>query len=76
MKSRGEDARERALNYRDSLPNFMCVEVTNRSDDPSASGRWKLHDSLVEVLRYRDKQETRTTVQLNGKPSTVDRLGM
>jgi VWFA-related protein len=71
-----EDARERALNYGNSLPNFICVEVTNRSDDPSASGRWKLRDSLVEVLRYRDKQETRTTVNLNGKPSTVDRLGM
>ncbi|UWZ83863.1 VWA domain-containing protein [Occallatibacter riparius] len=71
-----EDARERALSYRDSLPNFMCVEVTNRSDDPGASGRWKLHDSLVEVLKYRDKQETRTTIELNGKRSTVDRQAM
>jgi hypothetical protein len=71
-----EDARQAALDYGEGLPNFMCVEVTNRSVDGSASGRWKLQDTIVELLRYRDKRETRNTLEVNGKTSSVDREGM
>jgi VWFA-related protein len=71
-----EDARAAALDYSEGLPNFMCVEVTNRSVDPSASGRWKLQDTIVELLRYRDKTETRNTLEVNGKTSNADREGM
>ena len=71
-----EDARGAALDYSEGLPNFMCVEVTNRSVDSSASGRWKLQDTIVELLRYRDKTETRSTLEVNGKTSKVDREGM
>ena len=70
------DARDRALHYVDSLPNFMCIEVTSRSVDPSASGRWKLRDTISELLSYRDKNETRTTLEVNGKVENADRLGM
>ncbi len=70
------DARERALHYIDSLPNFMCVEVTNRSVDPSGSGRWKLRDTVTELLRYRDKSETRTMLQVNGKANATNREAM
>jgi hypothetical protein len=71
-----EDARAAALDYSEGLPNFMCVEVTNRSVDPSASGRWKLQDTIVELLRYRDKTETRNTLEINGKTSNLDRETM
>lgn len=69
-------ARKSALGYSDSLPNFLCLQVTNRSYDTSGYGRWKLRDSLVEVLRYRDKQESRTTLEVNGQSSTVSRAGL
>jgi VWFA-related protein len=71
-----EDARERALKYSESLPNFMCIEVTNRSVDPSGTGNWKLKDSIVELLRYRDKHETRTTIEINGKTSDISHEAM
>jgi hypothetical protein len=68
-----EDARQAALDYSEGLPNFMCIEVTNRSVDPRSSGQWKLQDTIVELLRYRDKHETRNTLEVNGKSSKVDR---
>jgi VWFA-related protein len=71
-----QDARQAALDYSEGLPNFMCIEVTNRSVDSSASGRWKLQDNIVELLRYRDKTETRNTLEVNGKSSKVDRDSM
>jgi VWFA-related protein len=71
-----EDARQRALSYGESLPNFMCIEVTNRSADPSGTGNWKLKDSIVELLRYRDKQETRTTIEVNGQASNTSHEAM
>ena len=71
-----EDARRAALDYNEGLPNFMCIEVTNRSIDSSASGRWKLQDTIVELLRFRDKTESRSTLEVNGKTSKVDRDGM
>ncbi|HEX8926328.1 MAG TPA: hypothetical protein VF786_11075, partial [Terriglobales bacterium] len=71
-----EDARERAVHYTEALPNFLCLQIINRSVDPSAMGRWKLKDTIVEVLRYRDKQETRTTLEINGKPASVGHEGL
>ncbi len=70
------DAGKRAVEYTESLPNFMCLEVTNRSIDPSATGRWKAKDNIVELLRYRDKKETRTTLEVNGKTSSTEHDGM
>jgi VWFA-related protein len=70
------DARERAQHYADSLPNFMCIQVTSRSVDAAGRGRWKLRDTITELLRYRDKSETRTMLKLNGKPSNTDRDAM
>ena len=67
------DARMRAVGYMESLPNFMCVEVTNRSVDASGTGNWKHRDTIAELLRYRDKTETHTMLEINGAPSTSDR---
>ena len=71
-----EAARDRALSYNDSLPNFVCTEVTERSSDRNGDGRWRRVDSLVEALSYRDKREVRTTIELNGLPSDLDRQAM
>jgi len=67
MKTLIEDARERAVGYRDGLPNFMCVEVTDRSLDLSGKGSWRHRDTITELLRYRDKNEDRTVVEVNGR---------
>jgi VWFA-related protein len=69
-------ARKRAIDYSKSLPNFVCVEVTNRSVDPAGNGKWKRRDSLAELLRYHDNQESRTTLEVNGQRSSLKRTEM
>ncbi len=64
-------ASQRALSWFDSLENFFCVEVTNHSTDATGNGDWKHKDTLVELIRYVDHHETRSTLQLNGEPSTI-----
>jgi hypothetical protein len=70
------DARDRALHYVESLPNFMCIQVTTRSFDPDGNGRWKLRDTISELLRYHNKMESRTTLEVNGKTQNLDREAM
>jgi VWFA-related protein len=69
-------ARKHALSYSKSLPNFLCVEMTDRSIDSSGSGKWKHKDSFAELLRYRDNQESRTTLSVNGQRSDAKREDM
>lgn len=68
-----EDARKQAVNYAESLPNFLCVEVTNRSIDISGTGDWRHRDTIAELLRYEDKKETRTTLEVNGEATNANR---
>ena len=63
------DARDRAVGYKNGLPNFMCIELINRSLDPSGTGRWKHRDTITELLRYREQNETRTVLEVDGKPA-------
>jgi len=67
------DARKRAISYSNSLPNFMCVERTDRSIDPSGRGQWRHIDSIAELLRFHDNSESRQTLEVNGKRSTLER---
>ncbi len=69
-------ARKRALDYSKSLPNFVCVEVTNRSVDQSGNGNWKHRDSIAELLTYHDNQESRRTLEVDGKRSSLTRAEM
>jgi VWFA-related protein len=71
-----ERARKRALSYNDFLPNFVCTELTQRSIDPRGDGRWKRQDSLLELLSYRNHVETRTTLEVNGRTSDMDRQAL
>jgi hypothetical protein len=63
------DAGQHALAYRDSLPDFLCVKVTDRSVDANNSNNWKHKDSIAEMLRYHDKAEAWTALQVDGKPA-------
>ncbi|HUB18280.1 MAG TPA: VWA domain-containing protein [Acidobacteriaceae bacterium] len=67
-----EGARQRALAWSDSLPNFFCMEITDHSVDSGGNGDWHHKDTLVQLMRYVDHRETRTTLELNGQPSSVD----
>lgn len=69
-------ARKRALDYGRALPNFMCVEVTNRSVDSAGNGNWKHRDSIAELLTYHDSAESRTTLEVNGVRSSLKRTEM
>src|SRR4051794_2608416 len=55
------EVREYALNYTDSLPNFICLQVTNRSVDmhyqPGAPGSWTPADRIAEKLSFVDHHE-------------------
>jgi len=68
-----EGARKHALNYSAKLPNFLCIEITDRSVDPSGKGKWRRKDSFGELLRYVDNHETRKTLEVNGQTSAVKR---
>ena len=68
-----EGARKHALNYSAKLPNFLCIEITDRSVDPSGNGKWRRKDSFGELLRYVDNHETRKTLEVNGRTSAVKR---
>jgi hypothetical protein len=67
-----EATRQRALAWGDSLPNFLCMEITNHSVDPEGDGDWHHKDNLVQLMRYVDHQESRSTLQLNGQKSSVE----
>jgi len=72
-----EEARSRAVGYSAALPNFICVEFTDRSVDAAGNGKWKRRDTFAELLRYHDNAETRTTLEVNGKSTgTTTRAGL
>jgi hypothetical protein len=66
-------AREHAIGYNESLPNFVCTEETRRSVDMNGDGKWRLLDTLIESLAFQDRREERATLELNGNPSNKDR---
>ena len=70
------DARTRAVGYATSLPNFICVEVTDRSVDAAGTGKWRHRDTIAELLRYHDHAETRTTLEINGKRTGTSRADL
>jgi len=71
-----EEARQNALDYNSRLPDFSCTEVTHRFVDIHGEGKWRPIDSLVELLLYQDRQESRTTLEVNGQPSNVERSSL
>jgi len=68
-----EGARKHALSYSKTLPNFVCLETTNRSVDASSTGDWKRRDNIAELLRYVNGEETRTMVERNGERTSMQR---
>ena len=67
------DAARRANEFTETLPNFMCVQVTDRSARSRRDTKWWHEDNYVELLQFRDGNETRTMVEVDGRKSDVDR---
>jgi hypothetical protein len=69
-----ESAREAAIRYTESLPDFICTEVIHRTEDPRGSGRWHPVDTLTIKLSYFGRKEDYRLMLVNGKPTTLDYL--
>ena len=69
-----EQAREAALRYSDSLPDFICTEVVRRTQDPQGNGRWRSLDTLTVKLSYFDHREDYKLMQINSRPTMLDFL--
>jgi hypothetical protein len=65
-----EEVRENSLNYTNSLPNYICRQVTRRRVDPTASGSWRDTDTIVEQLSFFEKKESYKVVMVNNSMVT------
>lgn len=70
-----EAARQRALAWGDSLPNFFCLEATNHSVDPGGMGDWHEKDTAVQVVRFVEHKESRTTLEVDGQKKAASAEG-
>ncbi len=64
-----EEARDHALNYSMTLPDFICLQVTRRYIDrhykPGTEGSWSPSDRLAEKLTYFDQKEKYEAISHN-----------
>jgi hypothetical protein len=71
-----EQARQAALRYSDSLPNFLCTQIVQRSQDVRGDGRWRALDKLTVRLSYSEHKEDYKLMQINGKDTLKDFLSV
>ena len=63
-------ARQWALSFAGNLPNFVCTQITKRSDNQGqgSEARRKRHD-IVTKVQFLHGAESYVTLTVNGKPS-------
>lgn len=66
-------AREKALDYKKELPNFMCVATTKRFVGKAGEPSLRPKDSMAELLGYASGTEQYETIEVNGHPQRLDR---
>lgn len=67
------EIREKALAFNESLPDFICTQLTRRYFAPAkgaADPAWSLRDSLTIQLTYFGKKESYRVVQVNDRPTS------
>ena len=69
-----EEARDAALSYSDSLPNFLCTEYVKRLEDPRGDNRWRPIDRLTVRLSYFGHKEDYKLMAVDGKPTLLEYL--
>ena len=60
------EIRENAINYTNSLPNYICSRVTRRHYDPTGSESWRQIDQIHEQLTFFDHEEKYKVVSVSG----------
>ncbi len=65
-----EEARAIALNYTDSLPDFVAVQVVRRYLGDEAG--WRLKDTITLKLTYFEKAEKYDVLLINNRKASVD----
>src|SRR6185436_19197917 len=71
-----EKTRQAALRYSNSLPDFICTQIVQRSQDQLGDGRWRALDKLTVKLSYSDHKEDYKLMQINGKDTMKDFLSV
>jgi hypothetical protein len=66
-----EQAREAALRYSNSLPDFLCTEVVRRIHAQGHSG-WRDLDTLTVKLSYFGHREDYKLIEIDGKPTLLE----
>jgi hypothetical protein len=69
-----EKAREAAIRYSESLPDFICTEVVRRTQDAQGNGRWRTLDTLTLKLSYFAHKEDYKLMEVDGKPTVLEYL--
>jgi hypothetical protein len=59
---------QNALEYVQSLPNFICTQVTRRHIDPSGTETWKSDGVIQEHLSYVDHHEDYKVAMVDNHP--------
>ena len=67
-----EQARQTALRYSASLPDFLCTEMVRRTQDPMGVGRWVSRDWLTVKLSYFEHKEDYRLMEIDGKPTSME----
>jgi hypothetical protein len=64
-----EAVRQKALQYSDSLPDFVCAQTTRRYSVITETGGWRSEDVWEADLSFNQKTEHYGNIRLNGKAS-------
>ncbi|MFN8006407.1 MAG: hypothetical protein U0V70_05170 [Terriglobia bacterium] len=64
-----EKVRDKALDYSDELPNFICTQVTTRYER-EFPGSWRQVDNFVAELTYFDQKENYKLISVADRPAT------
>jgi hypothetical protein len=62
------DAAEAAFEFSESLPDFICDQLTHRSQSDTRTPNWKLRDRVQLELAYFEGKEDYRNIRVNGKP--------
>jgi hypothetical protein len=65
------EAREYALNYSKTLPDFICLQVTRRYFDPNGADNYRNYDTLMTKLSYFEQHEKYELLSRNDRFMTA-----
>lgn len=63
-------ATEAALQFTETLPNYVCQEVVSRYESETSPASWHAQDVVTTDLVYDQGKENYRNIMVNGKPPT------